>query len=186
MSADLALYAIAYDDVETLELWQRLQNVTAISDDPELEGEMSFTEHSRLWHQVSVNSNYLEVGQVSSLSAGLTGDFERYVPSAVWRTMQLIGDGKVLTAGLAKEITVAFNQPNRSVYGHVTYERVPARIAREHRERARAGGHEARYWSAFREPNILILRKGRGVAKGRPVKRFLQANIGRYLVCDLV
>lgn len=185
MSADLALYTFAYGDDETVDVWDQLQSIEYISSDPERKGEISFEEHGRLWRRIYERSNSIEVGQVSSLKAGLSGDYDRYVPAAVARTWELIGDGKVLTPGLAKEITVAFNLPNRSIYGHVTYDHLRGESIANAREYARRFAGDP--WSStFREPNILVHRKGRGVAKGRTVKRFLEANLGRYIVCELV
>ena len=59
------------------------------------------------------------IGQVSWLKAGLLGDEERYIPAPVRAISAMIGDGKLLTPEVAKELTVALNLPNRSIYrGH--------------------------------------------------------------------
>jgi hypothetical protein len=64
------------------------------------------------------------VGQVSWLKAGLLND-EKYIPAPVHAISAIVGNGKLLTTGVAKELTVALNLPNRSIYrGHSLYQGV--------------------------------------------------------------
>lgn len=143
MSADLLLMALpANPDHLARNIWERLQGYGWADDgdysDADRQPLVSWEEYAGLWSTLTEFPN-VEVGQVSWAKAVTMEDWVRYVPPAVQRTVDLIGDGTILTLGLAKEITVAFNLPNPSIYG-------------------------------------------RGVAKGRTVKRFLQANLGCYLV----
>lgn len=193
MSADLALFAISAGDDETIDVWDQLRSVELISSDPDGPGEISFEDHGRLWRYVETHTKSIEVGQVSWIKAGLAGDVGRYVPAPILRATELIGDGVWLTPGLAKAITVAFNLPNRSIYGHVEHVRITrkneanVRMLEEFRRNSYPGQHRRYPYDPVWLPgDILRYGKGRGLAKGSVVKRFLQENMGCYLVQESV
>jgi|GEM_PF-1426099 len=102
--------------------------------------------------------------------------------------MDLLGEsGRILTAGLAKELAVALNQPNRTPYEHLTYQRLtdPDEIT-WYRHQSQTG----QTWQGrFVEPNIVQrARSPRGQAAGRArrFKRWLASNHGARIVYDLV
>jgi hypothetical protein len=181
MSADLVLFAIDPYDVDMRAIKARLDSATAICDDPEPR-EISWEEWRSGIERLYANP-HVEVGQVSWLKAWMGGSYDAYVPGPIERCLDLVGAGVLLTPGMAKAITVAFNQPNRSIYGHVAYARVrdDEHLARLRREASK--GCRRSPWSAgtLRHPDIAVYRKGRGIASGRFVKRFLQANLGAWL-----
>lgn len=180
MSADLTLFAIDPGDLVLRGDVARYRAADWICDDPPPNA-ISFEDASSVITRLCAYP-HVEVGQVSWLKAALFEQHERYIPGPVERCAQIIGDGVLLSDGMAKAITVAFNVPNRSVYGRVTYTRVrdPQWLG-ELRYQARGARREP--WSpALRRPNIAVHAKDRGVASARVVKRFVQANLGAWVV----
>jgi len=193
LSADLELRALPAGNDELIDVWDQLSSVEWIGDvEPNTPGHISWDTWRALQRKLDGFPS-IEVGQVSWVKAGLTDLYDRYVPGPVARTVDLIGDGKILTPGLAKEITVAFNLPNRSIYGHVEYVKLTrkncANIAmlEEFRRNSFPGQGKRNYYDpVWLAGDILRYPKGGGIAKGSVVKRFLQANMGCFLVQDSV
>lgn len=182
MSADLTLFALDPQDTAVRRQAHDLLVAEAVGD-VQGPGMLSWDQ----W-RATISAMYarphVEVGQVSWLKTALSGGAERYIPAAVQRCVDLIGDGVLLTPGMAKAITVAFNLPNRSIYGRPYYEHVrDAERVAELRQASSRGCRRREVWQPTLLPGAIALhRGGRGVASGRTVKRFVQANLGAWLV----
>lgn len=192
MSADLALIALP-DTEQWRATWNEFNaaEITGDMDDEEIadwagRGIVAMTsDRHRELITALFNQPNIEVGQVSALKASLFGDADRYVPGPIDRVAALLGDdGQVLTPGLVKALTVAYNLPNRSIYGHVQYHRLtdPSQIT-FHREQSRIG---TRMYGRFIEPNILQYGKGRGLIRPRHLKAWLGQHVGQRIVGTLV
>lgn len=185
MSADLHLYSLENTD-ENRRLLATMASIDAIGDDfgddfTDGDGKpfnvVSNSEYEDLTRRIYgpgwSNSN-VWIGQVSWMKAGLLADsepFDRYVPASVLRVQTLTSGHPVLTPGLAREITVAMNLPNRSIYGRHEY----VRTTDPHFYGG--NGPVVRHGSI----GIQKTRGSRGVAPARKVKAWLGENIGRVV-----
>lgn len=190
MSADLHLFATP-DTPEVDAAWQKLCQVDMIGGDedwvvqpatPEYRekyGRDSIITAGSRYHDELISILYGErwvgpnvwIGQVSWLKAGLLGEQERFIPACVRRIQQLTAEGPILTPGLAKEITVAMNLPNHSIYGRVEYTR-----RTEDHFYGGNGPIVHRYG--------IQKTKTRGVARAGDVKRFLAEHRGKRIFSD--
>lgn len=135
MSADLVLIAAPTDpEWHKLYAWYRRADFTEYGDDSVLDDEgyitigegdnilRGITQQQWLDTRDALGLDTLDsfwIGQVSWLKAGLLDDEERYIPAPVRAISVMVGERKLLTPEVAKELTVALNLPNRSIYrGH--------------------------------------------------------------------
>ena len=197
MSADLTLLALP-DTEAWRDTWAEFSANELIADDVDdhearLYAEQGIAWTSRARHEEMLlalfSQPHIEVGQASTLGAALSGDVERYLPGPVARVMELLGnEGRVLTPGFAKELTVAFNLPNRSMYGRVRYQRLTDadEIAWRRAEAVKDRRTASRMYGRFIEPNIVQVRKGGALVRPRQLKGWLNDNLGMRIVSTLV
>lgn len=207
MSADLYLYALPdRSDLDALlDRYNRIEIIgdsgagneseQALRDSGAL---VTFDEYDTLRAALfGDNSHGLWIGQVSWLKSGLYDDEpHRYVPLVVDRVSALTEDAPVLTLGLAKAITVAFNLPRISHYEQTTYRRIERNYGFRTRRRAgypginrdRAewdGKHSHTQTVMHRGDGFVIVReKGRGVNSGAVAKRWLERHVGQRIIAE--
>lgn len=200
MSADLYLYALDNDPewVRRKAFVDAAQFLTSDDDEDLIRGEDGYLRfrgagensptgltgadydevHARLRHAPRV-----WVGQVSWIKAAMDEDYDAYIPGPVAAVARVVGDGVILTPGLAKAITVAMSTPNRSIYGSTQYEHLRGadKIAEARAMRSTRQGR--RHYGRFIEPGIVAYRS-RGIARAQDVKRFLAAQHGKLVIAE--
>jgi hypothetical protein len=161
----------ASGELVTLEEWEELRAVL-------------FYSAANLW-----------IGQVSWMKTSLHDDEpNRYLPLVVERVSGLTAEAPVLTPGLAKEITVAFNLPHISHYERTYFRRMERRYGYGFRHQpgypgmfrdyAEHGGKRpVTQTIAYRGDGFVIVReRGRGVNSGAVAKRWLECHIGQRVM----
>lgn len=129
MSADLSLIALrTTEQVRALHL---INNIHVLVDDEDVglyaDTDLTVVTHSQYdaAHQTlygtpdrdDYGSNTVWVGSYSSLKAGLLEDEDRYLPERIIFLYELLVEPKIITPALRGTITLAFNMPDRSIYG---------------------------------------------------------------------
>lgn len=113
------------------------------------------------------------IGQVSWAKAGLDGQWETWVPTAVERIYSLYADYPVLTRGLALETLAALNYPERSHFGQNRVLTDPEAVHANW-----PSGRRIR-----RGPYRAVACRSRGVTRDRrAVKQFLNRNLGHRII----
>lgn len=204
MSADLYLYAVPNDDTwrktyafltsadfttATDEGFSRdsdgylIEDGLTASDGEPLRG-LTFDDLSDLETQLGLRrADRCHIGQYSWMT-----DPDEGVPAAVGRVFDLIGTGRLLTPGMAGELGVAMNLPNRSRYGRRRIEYIPPEQYSADVERwKRATGRERQRMATPIAPGQVLITKPRsdsssGLVRRQKLKKWLHEHVGEYLI----